>query len=825
MLRDEGRLPGLDEAGPSTSARRRANAESAAMRASEVVGGHGASARSLIPGAMGKHSVMIVDDVASCRKITSTQLGRLGYQIIEAGEGAEALRLYAEYHAAISGVLLDIMMPVMDGYDTVKEIRDMEEKQDLKRMPIIAVTSLSKEELNERSDSASFDGFMDKPTSMSKLQEIFTTMKIEPNVTTEELQALGKKDAKDAHMDPHGKKREHVSTPSSSDTSGAKGEGGSNEGSDDQNGRKDSNSDRDPDARSSGDSGNEQPPYARGKMSAQGHAGPDNSSKRPPSGRGGNSNDGSSDASRQGSADNGSGEEKSTMDARGEGDKTSAGENNLTNIRSGKTNDPSNKTAAADKKLKSPEAPSRDGTTAHDAAPTKKTEQELLHRPCARCGSEATRFCYYNNGLTTQPRHFCRACQRYWTAGGTLRNLPKGSGRRKDRPLVELSTKDDAPLAPSKGPHRHAPVVPIVASTTQNEMQRAILLLMTQVVGFDVDHAVNNAGLVASRAGEEVAAIVLEHLGHGSEAIEMAVTLAKSTGWRIGISISAVATAAVSQGLNQNEIASLIASQLPFLANSLVREVSEQVKTMQLTKSPSGDSNESGSGGSGGTAEGGEFAGNSSAKSNSTATGVQGVDVPASVASIQAVHAQMMQQWTNNLQAMGFGQTNASGSKTPLAGVISTGVRVPPTLRHAPATSASGPRMPMPSGSTQTHSSVNPSASTLPASTRSGSTSTNPLKFTPTSAFAPSAGVMHRTPAGSMGVFGAPFPGMAPQSMHQAHTPTISPSWLSTRFGVPMQHASSPGQPNVQSQESFMKMLEAMGIPRGSVARPPTDGK
>ena len=58
------------------------------------------------------------------------------------------------------------------------------------------------------------------------------------------------------------------------------------------------------------------------------------------------------------------------------------------------------------------------------------------HRPCARCNSNETRFCYYNNGLLSQPRHYCRACQRYWTEGGTQRNLPKGSGRRKDRGML-----------------------------------------------------------------------------------------------------------------------------------------------------------------------------------------------------------------------------------------------------------------------------------------------------------------------------------------------------------------------------------------------------
>jgi hypothetical protein len=53
--------------------------------------------------------------------------------------------------------------------------------------------------------------------------------------------------------------------------------------------------------------------------------------------------------------------------------------------------------------------------------------------PCPRCGSEATKFCYYNNYDPQQPRNYCKDCQRYWTVGGVLRNVPPGSGRRKSR--------------------------------------------------------------------------------------------------------------------------------------------------------------------------------------------------------------------------------------------------------------------------------------------------------------------------------------------------------------------------------------------------------
>ncbi|CAE5958478.1 unnamed protein product [Arabidopsis arenosa] len=56
--------------------------------------------------------------------------------------------------------------------------------------------------------------------------------------------------------------------------------------------------------------------------------------------------------------------------------------------------------------------------------------------PCPRCNSADTKFCYYNNYNVNQPRHFCRKCQRYWTAGGSMRTVPVGSGRRKNKGWV-----------------------------------------------------------------------------------------------------------------------------------------------------------------------------------------------------------------------------------------------------------------------------------------------------------------------------------------------------------------------------------------------------
>lgn len=60
---------------------------------------------------------------------------------------------------------------------------------------------------------------------------------------------------------------------------------------------------------------------------------------------------------------------------------------------------------------------------------TKMVKHEQLD--CPRCGSSNTKFCYYNNYNTSQPRHFCKNCRRYWTKGGALRNVPIGGATRK----------------------------------------------------------------------------------------------------------------------------------------------------------------------------------------------------------------------------------------------------------------------------------------------------------------------------------------------------------------------------------------------------------
>ncbi|CAA0825277.1 Dof zinc finger protein DOF1.4 [Striga hermonthica] len=74
---------------------------------------------------------------------------------------------------------------------------------------------------------------------------------------------------------------------------------------------------------------------------------------------------------------------------------------------------------------------------------------QTQHPPlqCPRCNSSNTKFCYYNNYSLSQPRHFCKACKRYWTRGGTLRNVPVGGGCRRNKRPKRPPPPDGPPSA------------------------------------------------------------------------------------------------------------------------------------------------------------------------------------------------------------------------------------------------------------------------------------------------------------------------------------------------------------------------------------------
>ncbi|KAB5557544.1 hypothetical protein DKX38_008453 [Salix brachista] len=109
-------------------------------------------------------------------------------------------------------------------------------------------------------------------------------------------------------------------------------------------------------------------------------------------------------------------------------------------------------------------------TTHHPA----KTTEPL---PCPRCNSTTTKFCYYNNYNLSQPRHFCKSCRRYWTQGGTLRDVPVGGGTRKNSKRSR-STSDNSPsMSTSSSNSTSSNSAPLTAFTTTHEPESMPVVL------------------------------------------------------------------------------------------------------------------------------------------------------------------------------------------------------------------------------------------------------------------------------------------------------------------------------------------------------------
>lgn len=109
---------------------------------------------------------LIVDDHQDSAQGLALMLEAMGYRTEVAADGIEALRKAAVSQPKL--VLLDIGMPKLDGYDTCGVIRAQPWAG---KTRIIAVTGKDPEEIQQRSESAGFDGYLVKPVDFSILQK------------------------------------------------------------------------------------------------------------------------------------------------------------------------------------------------------------------------------------------------------------------------------------------------------------------------------------------------------------------------------------------------------------------------------------------------------------------------------------------------------------------------------------------------------------------------------------------------------------------------------------------------------------------------------
>lgn len=108
--------------------------------------------------------ILVVDDEVAIREVTKTSLETYNYQVLTANNGLEALKLYVQYQEQIKVVLLDIMMPVMDGIDTIATLQQL--NSDIK---IIAISGLMSNEKIAEAAGNGVQGFLPKPCSATEL--------------------------------------------------------------------------------------------------------------------------------------------------------------------------------------------------------------------------------------------------------------------------------------------------------------------------------------------------------------------------------------------------------------------------------------------------------------------------------------------------------------------------------------------------------------------------------------------------------------------------------------------------------------------------------
>ncbi|MDD2981258.1 MAG: response regulator transcription factor [Hespellia sp.] len=107
---------------------------------------------------MDKRTILVVDDERRMRKLVKDFLTREGYGVIEAGDGMEAMDMFYE-HKDIALIILDVMMPKMDGWQVCREIRTTS------KVPIIMLTARADERDELQGFELGVDEYVSKPFS------------------------------------------------------------------------------------------------------------------------------------------------------------------------------------------------------------------------------------------------------------------------------------------------------------------------------------------------------------------------------------------------------------------------------------------------------------------------------------------------------------------------------------------------------------------------------------------------------------------------------------------------------------------------------------
>ncbi|OQX97302.1 MAG: hypothetical protein B6I24_09270 [Bacteroidetes bacterium 4572_128] len=113
---------------------------------------------------------LLAEDNIFNQMIIITKIKQIGHKIDLAKNGKEAVEMFNLKTYDI--ILMDLMMPIMDGFEATSIIRNSEKNKD-KKTPIIAVTANALDNEKEKCLKIGMDNFMNKPFSIEELNKIF----------------------------------------------------------------------------------------------------------------------------------------------------------------------------------------------------------------------------------------------------------------------------------------------------------------------------------------------------------------------------------------------------------------------------------------------------------------------------------------------------------------------------------------------------------------------------------------------------------------------------------------------------------------------------
>ena len=112
-------------------------------------------------------TILTVDDTASMRQMISFTLGSVGYDVIQASDGVEALKLARDRKVDL--VIADVNMPNMDGISLVKSLRTLDA---YRFTPILMLTTESQEDMRSKGKRAGATGWIVKPFNPEQLVNV-----------------------------------------------------------------------------------------------------------------------------------------------------------------------------------------------------------------------------------------------------------------------------------------------------------------------------------------------------------------------------------------------------------------------------------------------------------------------------------------------------------------------------------------------------------------------------------------------------------------------------------------------------------------------------